>query len=38
MYAHPDEWDIIKRFAKILKHGDRAACEKFLAKMEKKTE
>ncbi|MBR2214514.1 MAG: hypothetical protein IJ849_02000 [Selenomonadaceae bacterium] len=38
MRAFPDEWEIVKRFANILKHGDRAACEAFLAKMETKTE
>ena len=33
--AYPDEWDIIQRLARIVKHGDRKACEKFLARMEK---
>lgn len=28
--ALPDEWDLILRFAKILKYGNRAAAEKFL--------
>jgi len=36
--ATDDEWAIINRFAHIVKHGNREACEKFLASMEKKTE
>ena len=32
-----DEWELIKRFDKLIKYGDRAACEKFLAKMEAKS-
>lgn len=33
--AFDDEWDIIQRLARIVKYGDREACEKFLARMEK---
>ncbi len=33
--AFDDEWDIIQRIARIVKYGDREACEKFLARMEK---
>lgn len=33
--AYDDEWELIKRFDKLIKHGDREACEKFLAEMEK---
>ena len=33
--AYDDEWELIKRFDKIIKHGNREACEKFLAEMEK---
>jgi len=29
--AYDDEWDLIQRFAKIIKHGDRPAAEKLLA-------
>ncbi|MBQ6296163.1 MAG: hypothetical protein IJK81_00450 [Selenomonadaceae bacterium] len=29
--ALPDEWDLILRFAKIIKYGDKAAAEKFVA-------
>lgn len=36
--AYDDEWDIINRFARIVKHGDRKACEDFLARMGAKTE
>ena len=38
MRAYPDEWELVKRFAKIIKHGDRAACEAFLDKQEAKIE
>ncbi|MBQ7477854.1 MAG: hypothetical protein IJT01_03000 [Selenomonadaceae bacterium] len=31
--AFDDEWELIKQFDKLIKHGDREACEKFLAKM-----
>ena len=36
--AYPDEWVVIQRLARIVKHGDRKACEDFLARMEAKTE
>ena len=32
--ATDDEWELLKRFDKLIKYGDRAACEKFLADME----
>ena len=32
--ANPDEWELIQRFAKIVKHGDREACEKLLQGIE----
>jgi hypothetical protein len=35
MRAWPEEWELVKAFAKHVKHGDREACEKFLARMEK---
>lgn len=28
--AHADEWDLINAFAKIVKHGDKDKCKKFL--------
>ena len=37
MRAWPEEWELVKAFAHHVKHGDRAACEKFLAKMEAET-
>ncbi|GEM_PF-543527 len=30
--AYDDEWELLKQFDKLLKYGDREACEKFLAK------
>ncbi len=33
--ATDEEWELIKRFDRLVKYGDREACEKFLAKMEK---
>ena len=36
--AFDDEWKIIQRFARVLKHGDRAACEAALERLENKTE
>jgi len=36
--AYDDEWDVIQRLARLVKYGNREACEKFLLKMEKKTE
>ncbi|MBR3623885.1 MAG: hypothetical protein IKN43_11145 [Selenomonadaceae bacterium] len=32
--ATDDEWQLINAFAKLVKHGDRKACEAFLAKHE----
>ena len=34
MRAYPDEWDLIQRFAKIVKYGDREACKKFIEEHE----
>ena len=28
--ALPDEWELIRQFAKELKHGNKALCESFL--------
>lgn len=36
--AFDDEWAMILRFAKMLKHGQRAECELFLARSEQKRE
>lgn len=33
--AYDDEWDIINRFAKMVKHGDKEACIKILEELEK---
>ena len=30
--ARADEWELIVKFADVVKNGDRAACEKFLKK------
>ena len=27
--ADPDEWDLIRRFARMVKHGQREVCEEF---------
>ena len=35
MRATTDEWEMIQRFAKLVKYGDKAACQKFLDKQEK---
>jgi len=32
--AFDDEWELIKRFARQVKHGEKAACEAALAKLE----
>ena len=29
--AYEDEWEMIQRFARIIKYGDKAAAAKFLA-------
>ncbi|MGL5512762.1 MAG: hypothetical protein ACRDBM_05925 [Sporomusa sp.] len=34
--AFDDEWELINRFAKLVKHGERDECEKFLLKMKDK--
>lgn len=34
MRAYPEEWELIQRFAKIVKYGDKAACAKFLDEQE----
>ena len=36
--AHADEWELINRFVKLVKHGDKAACEQMLIELETKTE
>ena len=36
MRAYPDEWELIQRFAKLVKYGDKAACTKFLDEQEQK--
>ena len=33
--ATDDEWELIKRFDKLVKYGARESCEKFIAEMEK---
>lgn len=35
MRAFDDEWELIQRFAKLIKHGDKDACIKALEKLEK---
>ena len=32
--SYPDEWELIQRFAKLVKYGDKAACAKFLDEQE----
>ena len=34
MKAYDDEWEIIRRFAKIVKHGDKEKCRELLDKLE----
>lgn len=34
MRAYPEEWELIQRFAKLVKYGDKAACQKFLDEQE----
>ena len=36
MKAYDDEWILIRRFAKQVKHGDKESCIKFLEKIELK--
>lgn len=33
--SYPDEWELIQRFARLVKYGDKAACVKFLDEHEK---
>lgn len=33
--AHDDEWELIKRFERLVKHGDKEACLKALEELEK---
>ena len=35
MRAYPDEWELIQRFAKLVKHGEKEACIKFLEEHDK---
>ena len=30
--AYPDEWELIVKFANLIKKGDRQTCEKFIDK------
>lgn len=32
--AHKDEWEIIKRFAELIKHGYKAECLDFVIQLE----
>ena len=32
--AYDDEWDLIRRFAALVKHVDRSACEEAVRKLE----
>lgn len=32
--AYDDEWELIKRFEQLVKHGDKEACIKALEKLE----
>ena len=32
--AHDDEWELIKRFERLVKHGNREACIKALEELE----
>lgn len=36
--AYDEEWALIKRFDKLVKYGDKAACIKALEKLEETTE
>lgn len=35
--AHDDEWELIKRFERLIKHGDKEACIKALEELEKES-
>lgn len=32
--AYDDEWNLIQRFSRLVKYGDKDACEKFVAARE----
>ena len=34
MRATTDEWELIHRFSKLVKYGDKAVCKKFLDEQE----
>lgn len=34
MRASTEEWDLVQRFAKLVKYGDKAACINFLNEQE----
>ena len=34
MRAYPDEWELIQRFARLVKYGDKQACQLFLEQQE----
>ena len=34
LVAFDDEWELIHKFSKIVKHGDREKCEKFLSEFD----
>ena len=34
--ANPDEWELIQRFARLVKHVSKEACEKALERLEAK--
>ena len=36
MRAYDDEWELVQRFAKLIKHGDKQACIKALETLETK--
>lgn len=37
MRAYDDEWELIQRFAKLVKYADKDACQKFVAAQEQIT-
>ena len=32
--AYPDEWDLIKRFSRLVKYGDKTQCREHLEQLE----
>ena len=32
--AYPDEWELIRRFARLVKHGNKESCERILKSIE----